>query len=110
MRWHKSGQSCIRPSIDYLPFVTRPCRSCIVPSALRRERSGPCEKKFDVASRQTPPGAPRVTIWQNSFHYFRPCSNDDKPNLPEQPLDCAGDLRVKPAAILAVLLAAAALA
>src|SRR5262249_28087927 len=60
--------------------------------------------------RQTPPGAPKATIWQNSFHYFRPCSNDDKPSLLEQHLDCARDLRVKLAAILAVLLAAAALA
>jgi hypothetical protein len=51
-----------------------------------------------------------VTILQNSFHYERPCSNHAEPALPEQPLDCAGDVRVKPAAAAAVLLVSGAIA
>jgi hypothetical protein len=56
------------------------------------------------------PSVEKVTISQNSFHYEWPCSNHAEPALPEQPFDCAGDVRVKPTAAAAVLLLSGAIA
>src|SRR5689334_2024632 len=122
MRWHNSGQSCIRPCIGYLPFAhplvgakVPNCgpwlRSCIGPFGTRNGDGRNMPKLIGCCGKANSLSALKITISQNSFHYCRPCSNHANPHfLAAQQLNCAGGIRVKVRAATTLLLLAVAVA